>query len=71
MTKKNHNNRLSYENMLRKLAFEVNKTPFRDAIDYLSDNELLVLINGFLQKLGLITYTTQELNQSLSLKNYK
>lgn len=70
MRKNNHNNRLSYENMLRKLAFEANKTPFKDAIDYLTDKELLTLINGFLFKLGLIPFTTNELNKNLSLKKY-
>lgn len=70
MTKKNHNNRLTHESLLRKLAFEANKTHFKDTIDYLTDNELLVLINGFLHKLGLIPYTTKELNQTLSLKKY-
>ena len=70
MRKKNHNNRLSHENMLRTLALESNKTPFKDVIDYLTDKELLVLINGFLNKLGLITYTNEELNQPLSLKKY-
>lgn len=69
MTKKTHWKRIDHENLLRKLALEVNKTPLNDNIGYLSDYDLLVLINGFFVKLNLIPYNNDELNRKLSLKN--
>jgi len=66
--KRNHYFRDSHEALLRKLALECNKTPFKDDLSHLSDNELLVLVNGFLGKLGLQKYTTEELQRPLSLK---
>lgn len=68
--KVNHNNRFEHENLLRRLAKEYNKVPFKDNLNHLSDNQLLVFINNFLGKLNLVQYTTNELNQVLSLKKY-
>lgn len=66
--KKNHYYRHNHETLLRRLALEYNKTTFKDDLSDLSDNRLLVLINGFLSKLGLQQYTTEELQRPLSLK---
>jgi hypothetical protein len=66
--KRNYYFRDSHEALLRRLALECNKTPFKDDLSHLSDNELLVLVNGFLSKLGLQKYTTEELQRPLSLK---
>lgn len=66
--KRNHYFRDNHETLLRRLALEYNKTPFKDDLSHLSDNELLVLVNGFLGKLGLQQYTTEELQRPLSLK---
>lgn len=63
---KNHWSRSAHENLLRSLSYEYNKRHFKDNIDYLTDNELLILINGFLVLFGLQTYNNEELNRKLS-----
>lgn len=61
-----HYNRKSQERLLKKLSFEVNKTNHIGSIDYLTNKDLMILINGFLFKLGLVTYTIQELEMDLN-----
>lgn len=63
---KNHWSRSAHEKLLRSLSYEYNKRHFKDNIDYLTDNELLILINGFLVLFGLQTYNNEELNRKLS-----
>ena len=63
---KNHWSRSAHEKLLRSLSYEYNKMHFKDNIDYLTDNELLILINGFLVLFGLQTYNNEELNRKLS-----
>lgn len=66
---KRHWKRDKHEDLLKKLQFEITKTPFNAPLNYLSDYELLVQINNCLVSLGLITMTDDELNRELSLKN--
>ena len=67
--RKNFWRRDYHEDLLRKLSFEVNKTPLIGDLGYLEDEQLLRMINGCLNKLGLEVYTTEELARPLSLKN--
>ena len=61
-----HYTRIGQERLLNKLSFEVNKSKFVGSIDYLLDKDLMVLINQFLFKLGLVTYTNEELEMELN-----
>lgn len=67
--KKNYYKRGNTEDLFRKLYREANKTEYNGTLNYLTDNELLVSINGYLDKLGLVKMTPEELNRPLSLKN--
>lgn len=67
--KVNYWKRDKHEDLMKKLYYEANKTKYNGDLSYLSDNELLVSINGFLKVLGLQTMDENELNRPLSLKN--
>ena len=67
--KKNYYRRDNHEELFRRLYKEHNKTPFISDLSYLTDNDLLISINGYLDKLGLVKMTDEELNRPLSLKN--
>jgi hypothetical protein len=67
--KVNYHKRDNYESLLKKLYEESNKTKYNGDLSYLSDNELLVSINGLLSKLGLTTMDENELSRPLSLRN--
>lgn len=66
---KNYLKRSDHEMLLRKLSFELTRTPLTAPLDYLTDYELLTSINKCLASLGLITMDEDELNRELSLKN--
>lgn len=58
-----------HEDLLRRLFKEAHKTEFIADLSYLPDIELLQSINGLLIKLGVQTYSQEDLERPLSLKN--
>lgn len=67
--KKNYYKRDNTEDLFRKLYREANKTEYNGTLNYLTDKELLISINGYLDKLGLVKMTPEELDRPLSLRN--
>lgn len=67
--KKNYNTRDNAEVLFRKLFKDCNGVKYNGQLNYLSDHELLTMINKLLIKMDCTPLTTQELEQTLSLKN--
>jgi predicted ATP-grasp superfamily ATP-dependent carboligase len=66
---KKYQKRDNYESLLRRLFFECNGVKYLGELNYLSDEELLGMINKLIIRLDCVPMTDFELQQELSLKN--